>query len=69
MKINIGIILIIIGAVAFGVMTNSISADDTVIKEESVEIDLEMISDTTIRLEDEEIHLDMDTTIGIDTNE
>jgi len=70
MKIKKGIILIIIGAVALGIMTSSVSADDPLIREEVVEIDSETVDwDATTEWEGDEIHTDMDTTIGIDDDE
>jgi hypothetical protein len=70
MKIKKGIILIIIGAVALGIMTSCVSADEPVIIEESVEVNSDtIILDTTNEIDLDEIHPDMDTTIGIDTTE
>ena len=70
MNIKKGVILIIIGAVALGIMTSCVSADDPVIREEVVEVDSETVDwDATTEWDGDEIHPDMDTTIGIDNEE
>ena len=70
MNIKKGIILIIIGAVTFGMMASSVSADDPVLREEVVEIDSETVDwAVTTEWDGDEIHPDMDTTIGIDKDD
>ena len=70
MNIKKGMILIIIGAVTFGMMASSVSADDPVRREEVVEIDSETVDwAVTTEWDGDEIHPDMDTTIGIDKDD
>ena len=70
MNLKKGVILIIIGAVALGILTNCVSADDPIIREETVEVDPETVDwDVTTEWDDKEIHPDMDITIGIDKDD
>ena len=70
MNIKKGMILLIIGAVTFGMMASSVSADDPVLREEVVEIDSETVDwAVTTEWDGDEIHPDMDTTISIDKDD
>ena len=70
MNIKKGIIILIIGAVALGIVTSSVSADDPLIIEEVAAVEPETVDwDTTTEWNGDKIHSNMDTTIVIDNDD